>query len=345
MNIEKLNNAVQVKNIDLQNDSECIELGKLVVDECVVFIDDSVTEKRLCDIQLLWGSSFRTFIHEAVSDGKLKGKHWNNLFLSLTRVSQDTRQYDVGMTRVSYEKNKKGKPTGIFTNGELDWHSDGQSQNYKQRVIGLMSLWNSENSQTWFLNTAPVYDSLNHEDKTMVDELFSVWKWDGGKMSEDLIESQMEIVRTNMCAVDYSETPLLGVTATGKKGIHFPSHCFSHFRGMTVEDSLKFKEHLWNKMNKDEYIYKQQWKDGQIVFMDQNITLHCRPTNIKDGDKRTMCRMITTVDKIFPDEPKMNLYYKENIIEQEKYLELADQQKLFDYKNKVSLRSVNQLTL
>ena len=40
--------------------------------------------------------------------------------------------------------------------------------------------------------------------------------------------------------------------------------------------------------------------DGEIVFMDQEITLHKRPTNIKDGDKRLMARCITYVNHLFP---------------------------------------------
>jgi hypothetical protein len=33
--------------------------------------------------------------------------------------------------------------------------------------------------------------------------------------------------------------------------------------------------------------------------MDQEITLHKRPTNVKDGDKRTMARTICYLNKIF----------------------------------------------
>jgi hypothetical protein len=35
--------------------------------------------------------------------------------------------------------------------------------------------------------------------------------------------------------------------------------------------------------------------------MDQEITLHARPTNIQDGNLRTMARVITYLNKIFPE--------------------------------------------
>lgn len=206
------------------------------------------------------------------------------------------------MTRVSYAKNKRGKPVGLFTNGELDWHSDQQASYAAQRVIGLSSLLGTRNSQTTFLCTAPVYDALNCEDKTMFDELISVWEWDGGSMSEEIIPSQLDIVRANMVPVDGMECPLIDQTASGRKGFKFPSHCFKRFRDVSVDESIKIKTHIWSKLNNPKNIYTQNWEDGQTVFMDQNITLHARPTNVKDGGARTMARMVSFMEKLFPNQ-------------------------------------------
>ncbi len=50
MKIIDLNNAVEVQDIDLNDDPACIELGNILADKSVVFIDQSVTEQRLFDI-------------------------------------------------------------------------------------------------------------------------------------------------------------------------------------------------------------------------------------------------------------------------------------------------------
>jgi alpha-ketoglutarate-dependent taurine dioxygenase len=47
---------------------------------------------------------------------------------------------------------------------------------------------------------------------------------------------------------------------------------------------------------KDEYVYHQDWKDGDLVFMDQTITVHRRPT--KDCSKRVMIRQTCNFDNI-----------------------------------------------
>lgn len=302
MKTTQLTNALEAHDIDLNSDDDCIELGRLVADQCVVVVKQKISEQRLFEIQNLWGQPCKAILHKYVGERLLTGKHWRSLLANLTHVSKgvDHIAEKSGMSRVSFERNEKGKPTGIFTNGKLDWHSDQQAYHDNQRIVGLMSLWGSENSQTSFLCTADFYDNLNAEDRSVIDELISVWKWDGGEMSGDLIDSQKEIVRYNMIPHSYMECPLLDSTATGRKGLRFPSHCFSHFKGMSREESLAFKDNLWQKINKPEYVYTHDWKDGEVVFMDQNITLHARPTNVQDGDQRTMCRMISYVDNLFP---------------------------------------------
>jgi hypothetical protein len=69
---------------------------------------------------------------------------------------------------------------------------------------------------------------------------------------------------------------------------------------MSQEESKKFLSALQKEIYREQYVYTQDWTDGQIVFMDQEITLHKRPTNVLDGDKRTMARVITYLDKLYP---------------------------------------------
>jgi len=328
------NNAKQVLGINLNDNSQCEQLGKICADECVVFVNDAVSEQRLWELLNSWGTPSRAILHNYIADKKLSGRHWRELLVSLGYLTNSIEDQKVGMSRVSFEKNEKGKPTGIFTNGELDWHSDQQSTHESQRIIGLMSLWGSQGSQTTFLCTNPAYELLSEEDRTMADELYSVWEWDGS-MCEDLIESQTEIVKYHMVPANGMECPLVDETATGKRGFKFPSHSFSHFRGMSKKDSLKFREHIWNKINRPEYIYTHNWKDGQIVFMDQNITLHARPTDVKDGDSRTMSRTISHVDKLFPESGKIKNYvlYKGEKLSHDEFAEIVDKQRHDFYYN------------
>lgn len=334
MDVRNIGNAVEVSGVDLENDEDCRELGRIAAHECVTLVRDATSEQRLFDIQSLWGEPAKALIHRYVGEQRLKGPHWRNLLACLGHVSRnvDGIAHKSGMSRVSFERDKKGRPTGVFPNGELDWHADQQSYHDHQRIVGLMSLWGSENSQTTFLCTAPVYEALNHEDRTMVDELWTVWEWDGGKVSEDLYRPHLELIQYNTVPYRGIENRLVDYTATGRKGIRYPSHCFGHFRGMSREESEKYRDHLWSLMNKSEYIYEHNWQDGEIMFFDQNITLHARPTNIKDGNTRTMCRMMSYVDKLFPGNgPADHILVDGREVSHDEFAQMVDAQRREDF--------------
>lgn len=334
MEIVSIGNAVEVKGIDLHDDEQCRELGRISAHECVVLVRDSVTEKRLFDLQNLWGKPAKALIDRYVGERRLSGPHWRNLLACLGQVSRnvDGIAHKTGMSRVSFERDKRGRPVGAFPNGKLDWHADQQSYHDSQRVIGLMSLWGSENSITSFLCTAPVYEALNHEDRTMVDELWTVWEWDGCKLSEGLYEPHREMIRYNTVPYEGVETRLRDQTVTGRVGIHYPSHCFSHFRGMSREESLKFRDHLWSLMNTPEYVYEHHWKDGEIMFFDQSITLHARPTNIQDGNTRTMCRMMSYLDNLYPEHgPADHVLVDGRKVGHDEFAKMVDAQRIEDY--------------
>lgn len=341
-----LNNAVELIGLDLNDDQDAIEVGERLGTECVIVIRQGVSEQRLYDIHSLWGQPSRAILHRYVGEKRLEGRHWRSLLANLGYISTavDHIANKTGMSRVSFEKNKRGKPTGVFTNGQLDWHSDQQGYHDNQRVVGLMSLWGSEGSRTSFLNTAPAYTAMNHDDKSMVDELVSVWAWDGGKMSDELIPSQLEIVRYNMVPIDGMENRLLDKTAGGTQGLRFPSHCFSHFKGMSRAESLKYRAHLWSLINQEQYIYHHDWADGEIIFMDQNITLHARPTNIKDGDKRTMSRMISYLDKLYPGNgPAEYVLYNGQKMDHARFASIVDRHRRAEYYGETSRAIANDL--
>ena len=116
----------------------------------------------------------------------------------------------------------------------------------------------------------------------------------------ELIEEQHAIMRYNGCPLDGLCAPFAAQTASGTGGIHFPGSLFSHFLGMEVEESNKFIKHIWGKINKPEHVYTHNWSDGEVCYMDQAITLHARPTDVKDGDTRRMWRCSGYLDKLYP---------------------------------------------
>jgi alpha-ketoglutarate-dependent taurine dioxygenase len=231
------------------------------------------------------------------------------------------------VARVSYLKDKRGRPQGIFSNGELDWHSDQVSLDDAPRTIGLMSVSDTAGSQTQFMPTHDQFLSLSSDMQSMVKELVIKNKWRGGEegLAPGLNKEQTMIVRYNSVPIDGMETKLYSETVTGRPGIKFPTFNFDGFIGMSDSESWKLYNELKNHIYNDKYVYTQDWVDGQIVFMDQEITLHKRPTNILAGNKRMMHRVITYLNKLYPHiQPTDKVRYKGEYLSHEEFANIVD---------------------
>lgn len=290
----------EVYDIDLNNDEEIFELGRLVANQCIVHIDQSISTTRLAQVMETWGQPSRALVHDFVIDKKVQGRHWREILLNLGLAATGVKEISKSISNITYRKDDKERPMGMFTNGELDWHSDQCALDDAPRVIGLQSVSDSANSQTTFLCTHDAYDSMSSDMRSMIKELVCRHRWRDGVMAPGLNATQTLIIHYNMVPLDGMETRLYSENAAGLPGIKMPSHSFDGFVGMSREESTKLFQELKRNLYQDKYVYTQDWQDGQIVFMDQDITLHARPTNVKDGDKRLMSRVITYLDKVYP---------------------------------------------
>jgi hypothetical protein len=126
--------------------------------------------------------------------------------------------------------------------------------------------------------------------------------------------------------LDGLETKLYTETATGLTGMKIPSHSFDGFIGMSYVESAKLLKEILKLVYQEKYVYTQDWQDGQIVFMDQEITLHKRPTNITHGSKRTMARVITYLDKLYPQhKPWDTVRFKGKQLTHEEFAHLINE--------------------
>ena len=328
--------GVEAYDIDWANKEEVLELGKLAADQCIVFVDEQISTKFLFDCMLQWGDASQALIHEYVIQKKLSGRHWRRLLANIGYISQDNIDLP-GVSTVTYRKDDRGRPRGLFQNGELDWHSDQCATDDSQRIIGLQSVSDTANSQTQFLCTYDVFESLSSDMRSMIKELIVKHKWVNNLMAPDLNADQTMMLRYNMVPIDGMETHLYRETATGRPGIKFPSHTFDGFVGMSREESDRILVELKAAVYKDQYVYTQNWQDGQIVFMDQEITLHKRPTNIKDGDKRLMARCITYVNHLFPNAEygrrSTEVRYQGQVMSKDEFAAKVDQQRQHEFDN------------
>lgn len=318
--------GIEVYNIDWNNSQEILELGRLVASQCIVHINERIETQKLYDVMTQWGSPGRALLYNYILQRKIEGRHWREILLNLGLYAKEVQDLSDAVSIVSYKKDEKGRPKGIFSNGELDWHSDQCGFDDAPRMIGLQSISDSANSQTQFLCTHDAYESLSSDMKSMVKELVCKHRWVDGVMAPGLNETQTLIIHYNMVPLDGMETNLYSESATGLPGIKLPSHSFDGFVGMNDVESQKILNELKKVIYQDRYVYTQDWQDGQIVLMDQEITLHKRPTNVEDGSLRTMARVITYLDKLYPNKtPATQVRYKGQMYSHDEFAKLVDE--------------------
>lgn len=321
--------GVEVYDVDWNNSQEVLELGRLCASECIVFLDQDIGIQRLSAAMGTWGDPAGALIHEFLRTGKLQGRHWREIYLALGyTVSDIPKDMHNNVATVTYKRDEKGRAKGAFSNGELDWHSDQCSFDDAQRVIGLQSVSDTANSQTTFLCTHDAFEKMSSDMQSMVRELVVNHRWRDGVMAPGLNSMQTLIIHYNMVPVDGMQTRLYRETASGLPGIKLPTHSFDGFEGMSQQESLRLMQELRSLVIRPEYVYTRDWQDGQVVFMDQEITLHARPTNIKDGDLRQMTRVISYVNKVFPNSQRANTVRLNNqIITHDQLRDLVDQER------------------
>lgn len=297
--------GVEAYDIDWNSPEEIQELGRLAATQCIVFVDQRISTEQLSDTMTAWGDPAHAIIHNYVTSRQLAGRHWREIYLNLGyTVSELDKKMHANVSTVTYKKDDQGRAQGIFSNGELDWHSDQCAFDDAPRCIGLQSVSDTKNSQTTFLCTHDAYESLSADMRSMVHELVVKHKWYEGRMAPGLNQVQSLLIRYNMVPLDGMETHLYSETSAGVPGLKIPSHSFDGFVGMGLTESQRVLDELKRHVFQNRYVYTQNWQDGQVVFMDQEITLHARPTNVQHGDKRQMARCITYMNHLYPNVPR-----------------------------------------
>lgn len=167
-------------------------------------------------------------------------------------------------------KVKDGKPTGIFGQGRLDWHSNMNGPFNRARGVGLQGVSSAVvGTSTSWMDTTLAYEAMSNELKKRCENVIGRFEYAPEIWAEGLPKNQLEyMLRNNEKAY---EMPLLNKSFRGKIGLYFHFHNKCTFP--TDPDLLEvLKEHCFQ----EQFIYKHDWQQGDIVISDQVLTLHRR---------------------------------------------------------------------
>lgn len=337
MNLKKLNGfgtlGVEIEDVDLKtaSDEEIDEVGKVIADQLVVVIDSkncTLPAPRLNYIAKRFGDPFggidtKQSVYALVEEKKSAGlltREDLSVLKNMRKIRKGLEEHD-GQIWVTGKKDDEGDYLGMFADGELDWHSDRQGTGNFCPCIGLMAVSGTEGTCTEFLQTHDAFESLGKDDQKWLENLIAIHSYTTGKIAPGLNKEQDNIVRMNMCPIDQSEVPVTCSSTTGRRGIRLSYNTVVGYKGYNEEESQDITKWILDKFLRDEYMYHHDWKDGDMVWMDQTITVHRRPT--KDCSKRVLIRQTCNFDNLLHKGTQglQNIgFAKPGIIKQDKFL-------------------------
>lgn len=241
--------------------SDLDEIAKLFVEQGLLVIEnqevDTLSFARLCaSVGALCNVPFDPFTFQPEDN-------------TLPEVVQESLGLRVPVQRVTGEK-VAGHRTGIFSQGQLLWHSAFTNPRCPLGV-GLQAIRGCEGTQTRWMYSPRAYEELSEVMKARIESLEGQFRHNGNRWAPGLGEEEQEIMREHYEKEPPYTMPLVQENPGGQTGLYL-----FYLNDASCEKDPEALEHLVEHCFQEKYIYTHNWKAGDIVLSDQVITMHCR---------------------------------------------------------------------
>lgn len=324
--------GVYIDQVDLNNisDEEWLEIGNIHLQNLVTIIRaPKISYEQYYKRFLQWGTPrWNRPIYFLQKYGKpLREILRLNLFdeedqqmFHHGRNWQIDKRYP-GMIRVTAKKDKKGNSLGVFSDGELLWHSNECADTAFTPCVALMGYENMIGSCTGFCTSTDWYERQSESFRSELDDMIVIHNYESRRLNPTFYEDQEAFYKNNMCPTPDSEVPLVIQSPGGIKGLHLGINTFDRIRGMNKKDSDALFDKIKKEMFVDEYIYEHWYQnDNDILIFDNSITLHNRKIENGTSPDRLALRIQFDYDKIVNDYKPF--YQDEYNVTRRKRLEL-----------------------
>jgi alpha-ketoglutarate-dependent taurine dioxygenase len=272
MQVESLNGvATQINNVDITNlsDSDADKIKNILRKDLIVVLKH---QERLP----YWFVNFVERIGTVANYRQMIYTKEGEFYIGKTPPNTDKWDKDKELypiQRTTGKKNKKGITTGIFSSGILDWHANLNGLD-RADGVALQGYEGCENTSTSYLNTNLAYNDLDDDFKKELEGVHCEYSYTPEVWAKGLNETQYKMMKKDGEDGPYKMW-LLQQNIAGVKGIYFYTN--NKCKIITQDETLF--QRLYDHMFQDKYIYQHWYEPGDIVLMDQLLTLHKRDQN------------------------------------------------------------------
>jgi alpha-ketoglutarate-dependent taurine dioxygenase len=287
--------GIYVDDIDMDHmtDEQWMEIGRLYVENLVlIFRDIKMSKIQYMDWMPKWGplkSNSRIWLHNKYGPelDAIKPETWEKVDLEpQDRDWIEHRKYhfeDAGdgrmLSRIYGRKDEHGHALGYFSEGEVFWHSNECSTLTFSPAVSLLGWDAMKGSATGFLQTVDIYESLSEAERSEIDDMILVHRYEAGRVNEnEKTDPGLALhMRLGFCPVDDAETPMTIVAPNGRKGLHYSMNTRAEIKGATQAESQAIFDRLDKLVFDQRYIYDHWYTDNRdLLIFDQSVTLHRR---------------------------------------------------------------------
>jgi len=282
------NGAVEIADIDISKltGSDYEQIRTILRKESVILIREQTT-KSLEYAKLI----------QAVSKGEIR--NWKDFawdgegnpieVLIKSGKYPDPFKWDENVPypveRVTGEK-RKNELTGIFPTGVLDWHCNLNHPTSADGVSLQAISEGTRNTRTSFLNTALAYKHMPNDLKQRIQNVyceytFNIQNW--ALMDNPDQKAYSETIRAPY-AMWLVQKNIIGI-----EGVYF--HFLNDAKIITEDETLysDLKEYLFQ----EKFMYHHDWEIGDIILMDQLLSLHKRRLEEDDVFRKRLLHRYT----------------------------------------------------
>lgn len=199
---------------------------------------------------------------------------------------------------VSNIRDDEGRFIGLPDAGQT-WHTDTSYRKEPSRgsVLYALEIPHAPNGRplgdTLFAGTAPAYDDLSPEMKTMLAGKKAVHSY--GRRKRVPGSQRAKLTREQLDQTPDVTHPVVRThPATGRKALYVFSGECTGIEGMAEERALELIAELTEHCIQPKYIYRHAWREGDVVMWDNAATLHLATPDYELPQRRLLHR--TTIE-------------------------------------------------
>lgn len=290
---QKLNNkrfgAVVEKDFNQLNKQDFKNIGNVFLNELLVVCPNQcISPRKFASICYSWGKPeiFDPSRYYSLDDQNRK------------RVEKLGLGNIPGLVKISAYRDEQDDFTGILSDGELEWHSDGSGKLNPPEAIALYAIEVGSNNHTDFLECVTPYEKLSYEDRRTVDSLEYVHTYDINSVPRYAVHSdvQKQILYSSEISNREVILPLVCTSPKGYRGLRYNRRSFKNFINKSEKENEELIKWIESLIFKEENVYTHTWKQGDLLFMDQTVMLHRRRS--QSFEKRLLYRIQFDVSKL-----------------------------------------------